>query len=399
MDIIQRIVNIFAKNTTIMQGINAESLNLPQPLFDLLKDSVIVGRISHSFTIKSVNEGYMSGRKWVTTKSYPYIQVNKNPVQIGEIKDLGLNSLLYLMTNQFTYQGFTDGKHRFVKPRKEFTAEELAVHNASAGNSLTYDPEQIVDIEDTIEGETLTHHYGEELFLRKAVKDKLTGVWTWQVLMTKEDALALPLVPENIRIFNKRQLDRWKDNHLTSEQFDSLAFEERKLVDVDTNVDVANLFTEVAQVADGVIGLAVYANGVDVNDKPLSSYTAKPTGWWSRAFRTEWKLFNEQALPDVLSDGVHDMRDTAAALSGIGDMGMVAKTHFDMNADNAYTMNVRVIEQGEVPHYNAETQTFVYDPNKKAIVQGSIRILPIIGGKEATHECNIDLNTKEVFRF
>ena len=208
-----------------MQGINAQSLNLPNELFELLKDSVIVGRIGHSFTIKQVKEGFMRGRVWVTNAEYPYLQINSQPVQIGEVKDLGLNSLLYLMQDQFEYVGIVDGKYRFVKPYKEFSEAELAVHNASAGNSITYSPEQIVDIIDTPEGETLVHHYGEEQYLRKAVKDKVSGIWTWQVIMTKENAMALPVVPANIRIFNKKQLDRWKNNTLTSEQFDSLCFE------------------------------------------------------------------------------------------------------------------------------------------------------------------------------
>jgi hypothetical protein len=382
-----------------MQGINAQSLNLPNELFELLKDSVIVGRIGHSFTIKQVKEGFMRGRVWVTNAEYPYLQINSQPVQIGEVKDLGLNSLLYLMQDQFEYVGIVDGKYRFVKPYKEFSEAELAVHNASAGNSITYSPEQIVDIIDTPEGETLVHHYGEEQYLRKAVKDKVSGIWTWQVIMTKENAMALPVVPANIRIFNKKQLDRWKDNTLTSEQFDSLCFEERKLVDIDLATDVANVFTEVAETEDGKIGLAVYFNGLTPQEKPLSEYTARPTGWWSRGFRIEWRLFNEQPLPEVLTDGVYDMRDTAASLSEIGNMGMVARVYFDMDNDEGYFMNVREIEESEVPHYNAETKTFVYDPSKKAIVQGSIRVLPIVGGKEATHECSIDLNTKEVFRF
>lgn len=382
-----------------MKGINAESLNLPQEVFDLLKDSVITVRISESFTLKSIDRKTFQGGKWVTISSRPYIQLNKLPVQIGEIKDLGLNSLLYLMEENFEHQGVVNGAHRFVRPRYEFTPEVLALHNASAANSITYSPEQIVEIIDTPEGASLVHHYGEELYMRKAVKDNSTGRWTWIELITKERALELPVVPAGIRVMTDAQLNRYVNNRLTSEQFDELCFEERKLTAIDTNIDVAHVFVEVAEESEGVISMEAYFNGKTTTEKPLSEYTAKPTGWWSRDFRSEWRLFNEQPLPDVLTDGVHDMRDTAAAMSEIGNFGMVARVYAERNDPKAFSVNYRPINEGEVPHYDAASHTFVFDPSKKASIEGSIRIKPIVSGKEATYNCSIDLNTKEISRF
>lgn len=373
------------------QGLTADYLGLPQEVFDLFKDSVIVGRIGNYFTLKSVKRTRMVGRRVEVLEERKYIQIHSQPVQIGAVKDLGLNSLLNLIEDQFEYQGLVDGKHRFVRFRKEFTPEQMAIFNASAGNALTYDPEQVVEIEDTPEGETLLHHYGEEVYLRRAIKNRETGVWTWENLLTKEEALTLPVVPPNIRVLTFSQLERYRNRTLTSEQFDALCFEERKLVDIDLETDVANVFTETYSKGEGTLGLEVYFNGKTPDEKPLSEYTATPTGWWSRGYRVEWRLFNETPLPEVLNDGVLDMRDTAAAMSEIGNFGMTARVFFNTDDPNAHEINYRAIEGGEVPHYNPETRTFVYDPSKKCIIQGSIRILPIVGGKEATHESHFDV--------
>jgi hypothetical protein len=384
---------------TPFRGISADTLNLPQEVFDLLKDSMAISAVTT--TVRKRNKAlFIRTPNGFRQQNIPYLEHMTLP-QTGATRDMAVNLLYNLVhSGLYEYQGKERDEFVFVRSERQYTSEFIEYLNTVIGNSPTFQPSSELRLSVTETGEKWIQGLDETQILRIAKKDKATGRWTYLNTGSFSEVEGMRIVPQGADIRTQAKFEAFP--FITEEQFYTLSNHTRTFVNVDRDTEPCTAFADLAffpnEDGSGRIDLEFLYNEKTDAEYAFRNYTA-PRGWWSPIFRWEWVLYNEQPLPDHLFDGVNTMEDTAAAMSQIGNMGQVVQVHKAQNDPQGKTINYAPIAEGQVPHYNPETHTFFYDPTKQCTIEGRVRLLPLNGGKEATYEMYVNVATGEMDRY
>ena len=149
---------------------------------------------------------------------------------------------------------------------------------------------------------------------------------------------------------------------------------------VDTTTNVANVFSIISE-ENGVVTADLLVNEKSFREYNFGSLVF-PFGKSGQDFVVDWVLYNEHPTstpPKWLSEG------------NFGEAGTV---RISQKSDaKATTVNV---QHGEVAGYDADTHTFTYNPTKQSIISFQPQLKPA-QGKNDVYEVCLDLNTGNVY--
>lgn len=374
------------------RGISAETLELPQEVFDLLKDSISVSSVTTTLRKKTFSKMVRVANGY-KIESIPYLELRKIPTR-GVSRDLALNLLYHLVHGGlYKYQGKDGNDHVFLRTERLYSEEFNAFLETKISNSPKSLPESELRIVVTENGEQMIQGLDETQILRISQKDKITGKWTYVNAGSYDEVKEMRIIPEGTRFSRLIPFESFP--FMTQEEFLNMSTHTRALVNADRATEVCTSFVDMAfspnEDGTGKIEIDLLYNEKTNDEYPFSLYTAPRMGWWNYIYQWEWLLYNEKEVPAHIFDGVNTMEDTMAAMAGTGNYGQAAKVYKGQNDPEGKFINYAPMGEGQEPHYNPESHTFFYDSSKSCRIEGRVRILPMSGGKEATYEMSVNI--------
>jgi hypothetical protein len=361
---------------------NHTLLSIPEPLFDMMKDSVSVNVTEKNIAIKKFNvytKNYTTG-KYTLVSSEKYLQ--QTPTKSVNYTGMSLNTICSILSD-YTYLGVIDGKHTFNRP-------EFIIANPLQGQDPVV-PQDVITISDEGTMELFTQEPALDIRVDEYVKIP-SGEWIVTEDYSVEELLNLKYCPEtNVGIgqSNIPTLTQFKNfAKATLSQIKTALQIKRSFRDETNPAVVRHIFTACEKIGNTVVS-EMFVNGKTDAEQAFGTYN-KPNElmyWNPMKYQLRWEVYNEREMPADLTE--------AQKIAGYANMGSIGGFRCLPSDPKAKTVNV--IEDVNFNGYNQTTNTFHYNPNKSAIICFAFHEFNTWGGtqnngKEVRFEYYLNLN-------